>query len=235
MADMAARGLVQRLDPRPHELRGQPAQHPREPHDDVGSGGPGHRARANCEQGQPNPGLTSSSFPAGGPHPLSRADMVLVVGQEYRPPFYGHVFMFGLEDHLISPFTTGYEGTAIESLYPTNTDMFRKAREAGRDRRLRTRVQRRRGSSGRRSRWRQGLCRRRGSRDHGRRRMVERGERRVLPLVCDAQQRAARHGNRRRGLDQQFAEEQARRLAAARTSIRARAGSRCTRGSKDFA
>jgi hypothetical protein len=57
--------------------------------------------------------------------------MVLVVGQEYRPPFWGHVFMFGLRDHLISPFTTGYEGTAIESLYPTNTDMFRKARAQG--------------------------------------------------------------------------------------------------------
>jgi|TARA_Y100000294_G_scaffold101983_1_gene94725 hypothetical protein len=69
--------------------------------------------------------------PGGGAHPLSTPDRVLVVGQEYRPPFYGHVFMFGLEDHLISPFTTGYEGTAIESLYPSNTDMFRKAKAQG--------------------------------------------------------------------------------------------------------
>jgi len=69
--------------------------------------------------------------PGGGPHPLSTPDRVLVVGQEYRPPFYGHVFMFGMKDHLISPFTTGYEGTAIESLYPSNTDMFRKARAQG--------------------------------------------------------------------------------------------------------
>ena len=67
----------------------------------------------------------------GGPHPLSTPDRVVVVGQEYRPPFYGHVFMFGMRDHLISPFTTGYEGTAIESLYPSNTDMFRKARAQG--------------------------------------------------------------------------------------------------------
>ena len=67
----------------------------------------------------------------GGAHPLSTKDRVLVVGQEYRPPFYGHVFMFGLRDHLISPFTTGYEGTAIESLYPSNTDMFRKAKAQG--------------------------------------------------------------------------------------------------------
>ena len=69
--------------------------------------------------------------PGGGPHPLSTKDRILVVGQEYRPPFYGHVFLFGLRDHLISPFTTGYEGTAIESLYPSNTDMFRKAKAQG--------------------------------------------------------------------------------------------------------
>ena len=69
--------------------------------------------------------------PGGGAHPISTSERILVVGQEYRPPFYGHVFMFGLEDHLISPFTTGYEGTAIESLYPSNTDMFRKAKAQG--------------------------------------------------------------------------------------------------------
>lgn len=69
--------------------------------------------------------------PGGRAHPLSTRDRVLVVGQEYRPPFYGHVFMFQLRDHLISPFTTGYEGTAIESLYPSNTDMFRKAKAQG--------------------------------------------------------------------------------------------------------
>ena len=69
--------------------------------------------------------------PGGGPHPLSTPERILVVGQEYRPPFYGHVFMFGMKDHLISPFTTGYEGTAIESLYPSNTDMLRKAKAQG--------------------------------------------------------------------------------------------------------
>ena len=69
--------------------------------------------------------------PGGKAHPLSTRDRVLVVGQEYRPPFYGHVFMFQLRDHLISPFATGYEGTAIESLYPSNTDMFRKAKAQG--------------------------------------------------------------------------------------------------------
>ena len=69
--------------------------------------------------------------PGGGAHSASTPAHPVVVGQEYRPPFYGHVFMFGLRDHLISPFTTGYEGTAVESLYPSNTDMLRKAKAQG--------------------------------------------------------------------------------------------------------
>jgi TolB protein len=71
--------------------------------------------------------------PGGGEHPISKNDAhhKVIVGEEYRPPFYGHVFFIGLKDHLISPFTTGYEGTAIESLYPSNTDMFRKASAQG--------------------------------------------------------------------------------------------------------
>lgn len=69
--------------------------------------------------------------PGGGAHSTSEPDLPVVVGQEYRPPFYGHVFMFGMRDHLISPFATGYEGTAVESLYPSNTDMLRKAQEQG--------------------------------------------------------------------------------------------------------
>ena len=69
--------------------------------------------------------------PGGGAHSASTPEHPVVVGQEYRPPFYGHVFLFGMRDHLISPFTMGYEGTAIESLYPSNTDMFRKAKAQG--------------------------------------------------------------------------------------------------------
>jgi len=69
--------------------------------------------------------------PGGGPHPSSTAERPLVVGEEYRPPFYGHVFMIGLRDHLISPFVTGYEGTGIESLFPTHPDMLRLAKEQG--------------------------------------------------------------------------------------------------------
>lgn len=71
--------------------------------------------------------------PGGKEHSFSRKNpgMLLLVGEEYRPPFYGHVFYLGLRDHLISPFTTGYEGTGIESLYPSNADMFRKAKAQG--------------------------------------------------------------------------------------------------------
>jgi hypothetical protein len=67
--------------------------------------------------------------PGGGEHSSSRLDpnMVVILGEEYRPPFWGHVFLIGLRDHLISPFTAGYQGSALESLYPSNTDMFRKA------------------------------------------------------------------------------------------------------------
>ena len=67
----------------------------------------------------------------GGPHPLSTPDRLLIVGEEYRPLLYGHVFFIGLRDHLISPYAAGYEGTAIGSPYPSNTDMFRKAKRQG--------------------------------------------------------------------------------------------------------
>jgi TolB protein len=61
----------------------------------------------------------------------STPDRLLYFNEEYRPPFYGHISFINLTRHLISPFTTGYEGTAIESLYPSNTDMFRVARAQG--------------------------------------------------------------------------------------------------------
>ncbi|MBM3738304.1 MAG: hypothetical protein FJW39_21185 [Acidobacteria bacterium] len=71
--------------------------------------------------------------PGGGEHPSSRsvANVKVHVGQEYRPPFFGHLSFLGLKERLLSPFTTGYEGTGIESLYPSNTDMMRKAKERG--------------------------------------------------------------------------------------------------------
>ena len=61
----------------------------------------------------------------------STPERILAWGQEYRPPFYGHINFINLQEHLLSPFTTGYEGTAIESLYPSNSDIFRMARDQG--------------------------------------------------------------------------------------------------------
>jgi Tol biopolymer transport system component len=69
--------------------------------------------------------------PGQAQHPLSTAERIMHVGQEYRPPFYGHIAIFNLQKHLISPFVTGYEGTGVESLYPSNTDILRYAKEQG--------------------------------------------------------------------------------------------------------
>jgi hypothetical protein len=52
----------------------------------------------------------------------------ILFSQEYRPAFWGHSFLLGLRDHLISPFAGNYEGTAIDTLLPTNAEIFRKAR-----------------------------------------------------------------------------------------------------------
>ena len=69
----------------------------------------------------------------GGEHPASdlAARSMLIFGEENRPPFWGHTSYIGLKDHLISPFLTGYEGTALDSLYPSNSDLFEKARAEG--------------------------------------------------------------------------------------------------------
>lgn len=70
-------------------------------------------------------------FTGAAPHKLSTDTQIMTIGEEYRPPFYGHINFINLTKHLISPYTTGYEGTAIESLYPSNTDMFRLGRQQG--------------------------------------------------------------------------------------------------------
>jgi Tol biopolymer transport system component len=67
----------------------------------------------------------------GTPSALSTPNHILNVGEEYRPPFYGHINLINLTKNLVSPFTTGYEQTAIESIYPSNTDIFRVARKQG--------------------------------------------------------------------------------------------------------
>ena len=110
---------------------------------------------------------------------------------------------------------------------------------AGRDGGLRARVRqpergsiRRQRSAQRRSRRRQGLHRGRGVEDDGRRRMVERRHGRLPSVVRRPQQRAAGHGRGRRGLDQQHASIEARRLGAHLRLHRAIAVSTPTPGSR---
>jgi hypothetical protein len=67
--------------------------------------------------------------PGGRPHPQSTRERLLIVGQEPRPPLYGHLGLFGLKDHLLTPIRWG--GTGGSSLYPTPTDIFKRARTQG--------------------------------------------------------------------------------------------------------
>jgi TolB protein len=68
---------------------------------------------------------------SGGADRASTKDRLLYFGEEYRPAWYGHLSLLNLTAHLISPFTSGYEGTAIESLDPSNTDILRLAHAQG--------------------------------------------------------------------------------------------------------
>jgi hypothetical protein len=73
-------------------------------------------------------------FRKGGqayPVPGIGSQSMLIFGEENRPPFWGHTSYIGLTDHLISPFLTGYEGTGLDSLYPSNSDLFERARAQG--------------------------------------------------------------------------------------------------------
>src|SRR5262249_37155719 len=62
--------------------------------------------------------------PGGREHPVSNLaeHSLLVIGEENRPPFWGHTFYIGLREHLITPFMTGYDGTGLNSLWPNNTE-----------------------------------------------------------------------------------------------------------------
>jgi len=66
-------------------------------------------------------------------HPASTADRLLVLGQEYRPPFHGHVAVFGDPTPLAGLFdvTIGYEGNPPLTLAPSNTAVLRAAKARG--------------------------------------------------------------------------------------------------------
>lgn len=73
-------------------------------------------------------------FAWGGPaHPLSTPERLLVIGQEYRPPFHGHVAVFGDRHRVpeLFPVTIGYEAAPPPTLAPSNTAFLEAAKRRG--------------------------------------------------------------------------------------------------------
>ena len=55
-----------------------------------------------------------------GLDPVSTRDFLLAYGQEFHTGFWGHAGLLGLTDHYLLPDYSGYAGTALASLSPTN-------------------------------------------------------------------------------------------------------------------
>jgi hypothetical protein len=102
--------------------------------------------------------------PGQSQHPLSTRDRIMHVGQEYRPPFYGHIALFNLREHLISPFLTGYEGTGRREPVSEQHRHPPLREAAGRHRRLRAPLRRDARSPRDRARHGEGVSRGRGAR-----------------------------------------------------------------------
>ena len=166
--------------------------------------------------------------PGGGAHPISKPDRLVIVGQEYRPPFYGHVILLGLRDHLLSPCHDRLRGHRHREPVPEQHGHAAQGEGAERDHRLCARVLRRQRSAAVGSRPGQGVHRRRRAEDDGRHRVVVLGARGVLPVVRRPEQRPARHRQRRRRLDERPAHQQAGRIVA-NVRVHRRQGSRCAR------
>jgi TolB protein len=76
----------------------------------------------------------SELFRWGQPaHRLSLPDRLLVIGQEYRPPFHGHVAVFGdgVAMPELFPVTIGYEAAPPPTLAPSNSAVLRAAKARG--------------------------------------------------------------------------------------------------------
>jgi hypothetical protein len=70
------------------------------------------------------------------PAPTTAAAAVsplLALGQEHRPPFFGHLMAFGMSGRLdtLIPVTIGFEGPAAGPLFPSNADVLTRMRAAG--------------------------------------------------------------------------------------------------------
>ena len=55
--------------------------------------------------------------------PASRADTLIVHGQEFHTSYWGHLGLIGLKGNILLPGYSGYPNTAAASLYPMNADV----------------------------------------------------------------------------------------------------------------
>ncbi|MBS0579237.1 MAG: CehA/McbA family metallohydrolase [Proteobacteria bacterium] len=60
------------------------------------------------------------AYAGKGLDPASRADALVLHGQEFHTSYWGHLGLPGLQDHLLLPGYAGYPNTAAASLYPSN-------------------------------------------------------------------------------------------------------------------
>ena len=61
----------------------------------------------------------------------SRADALVVHGQEFHTSYWGHLGLLGPTDHLLLPGYAGYPNTAAASLAPSNADVADLAHASG--------------------------------------------------------------------------------------------------------
>jgi Tol biopolymer transport system component len=60
------------------------------------------------------------AYAGKGLDPASRADALILHGQEFHTSYWGHLGLLGLQDHLLLPGYAGYPNTAAASLFPSN-------------------------------------------------------------------------------------------------------------------
>ena len=203
-------GLVERLHPHPHELRRQPPQHPREPDVHVRRRGPGRGARADRQQGQPDPRLPALRARGRRSPALDRRDGA-GRGSGVPPAVLRPRLLFRPRR---TPDLALHHGVRRHRDREPLSVQHRHVPEGegpGSDRRLRARLLRGKRSTGRprreprEPRRREGLHRGCGPRRNGRGGVVLGLAGRVLPLVRHPEQRSPGHGRGWRGLHQQHA------------------------------
>ncbi len=73
--------------------------------------------------------IINQSFFSPLPDPASTNEVMLLYGQEFHTSYWGHLGLLGLNDHLILPDYSGYQQTAVQSLFPNNNFITDRAHE----------------------------------------------------------------------------------------------------------